>query len=73
MSLTVESFNCLVALFLITCITRNQNPGENNTREGLKNTTVVHTVTHLVLTTWFAKTGIREVRGRGFRPLGSGP
>lgn len=36
-----------------------------------ENLTVVYSATLPELTTWLAKTGIREDRGRGFRPLGS--
>jgi hypothetical protein len=42
-------------------------------QRGVYNPTVVHTATHLELTTRFAKARIREVRGRGFRPQGSHP
>jgi len=73
MSLTVVITICYVASVLIICVTRNQNPDEKRTREGLINPTVVHTATHPELTTRLAKSRIREDRGRGFRPLGSGP
>ncbi len=70
---TVPRAFCVVLRILIRCLTRNQIPGEKQDQRGVYNPTVVHTVTHLGVTTWFAKSRIREVRGRGFGPLGSHP